>query len=134
MLNTWLKSGLTGAQDTSSLPEQAEALKRPSRQNFLIMGMAVSLTILVAVGWLTYVEMRAEIEADKRTTHTYVVILELDRLISALKDAETGQRGFLLSGREQYLESYKAGLSDSEHYLESLRILTRDKPRQQQEM
>ena len=39
-------------------------------------------------------------------THTYMVLERLAALLSVLKDAETGQRGFVITGDEAYLEPY----------------------------
>ena len=36
-------------------------------------------------------------------THTNLIISKLENIISVLKDAETGQRGFLLTGRMNFL-------------------------------
>lgn len=40
------------------------------------------------------------------------VVLELERCLSLVKDAETGQRGYLLTGNEQYLEPYYASIRE----------------------
>lgn len=42
------------------------------------------------------------------------VMYELEHSLSLLKDMETGQRGYLITGEEQYLEPYKAALSEIE--------------------
>src|SRR5215471_8116509 len=44
------------------------------------------------------------------TGHTHEVIDALDTLLSAAKDAETGERGFLITGDERYLEPYDVGV------------------------
>lgn len=41
-------------------------------------------------------------------THIEEVIEELDVLLSGLRDAETGQRVYLITGGERYLEPYRA--------------------------
>ena len=37
------------------------------------------------------------------------LIVTSERLLSALKDVETGERGFIITGRDQYLEPYQSG-------------------------
>jgi len=46
-------------------------------------------------------------------------------LLSAMKDAETGRRGFLLTGQEKYLESYNIGTAHAAEDLTSLLRATR---------
>jgi hypothetical protein len=76
----------------------------------LNVGFVLSLAILALAGGLAVRNLRAVAAADQRETNTYVVIQEFDRLLSAFKDAETGQRGYLLTGEEKYLEPFNAAL------------------------
>lgn len=92
------------------------------------------LACLVGAGWLVYRNMKAETESARRETHTRVVIQSLGDLLSSLKDAETGQRGFLLTGKPEYLAPYQASLETLPAQLASLRQLTADNPHQQQRL
>jgi PAS domain S-box-containing protein len=106
-----------------------------SRQGLLLnAGLVVSLAILAAAGLQSVRNIRAVAESDKWERHSYVVIQGLDKLLSALKDTETGQRGYLLTGEEKYLEPYLAGLDLAQTNLVSLKQLTRDNVRQQQRL
>jgi signal transduction histidine kinase/CheY-like chemotaxis protein/CHASE3 domain sensor protein len=67
-------------------------------------------------------------EAQIRNTHE--VLTTLNELLVALQDAETGQRGFLLTRNENYLEPYTSGISMSREKLEALARLTRGNPAQ----
>ncbi|GAB3248966.1 CHASE3 domain-containing protein [Chitinimonas naiadis] len=58
----------------------------------------------------------------------------LGEIESLLKDAETGQRGYLLTGRESYLEPYMASLRKLAETQAILRRLTVDNPAQQQRL
>ena len=49
---------------------------------------------------------------------------QLEQVVSTLKDAETGQRGYLLTGERVYLEPYEQALSVIPGQLERLRALT----------
>ncbi len=53
--------------------------------------------------------------------HTYAAIRSADDLLSTLKDAETGQRGFLLTGDETFLEPYLAVHDNIAGHLDALR-------------
>jgi CHASE3 domain sensor protein len=100
----------------------------------LSAGMVLSLAILAAAGLQSARNLRAVAAADERETHSRIVILELDRLLSNLKDAETGQRGYLLVGDEKYLEPYEVALGLVHSNLAGLKQLTRDNVSQQQRL
>ncbi|MBG6071292.1 MULTISPECIES: CHASE3 domain-containing protein [unclassified Polaromonas] len=92
------------------------------------------LACLVGVGWLSYRNMHAMTETAQWEAHTHVVIQKLSDLMSSLKDAETGQRGFLITGKAAYLEPYRASLQTSPAVLADLRRLTSDNPDQQRRL
>jgi signal transduction histidine kinase len=56
----------------------------------------------------------------KHTVTDQALKTSLAGLLSAAQDAETGQRGFLITGDEQYLEPYQAALTDMPRYLGEL--------------
>jgi len=58
----------------------------------------------------------------------------LARLLSSLTDAETGQRGFVITGNDEFLEPYAGGRKDADRYFEDLRRLTADNPVQQRRL
>ncbi len=66
--------------------------------------------------------------------HTNEVLLESEKLLSRLKDMETGQRGFLLTEDIAYLEPYYEGVSASEEHFKRLKELTSDNPLQQKRL
>ena len=92
------------------------------------------LACLVGVGWLSYRNMQAMAESAQWEAHTHVVIQKLGDLISSLKDAETGQRGFLITGKPAYLEPYRASLQTSSTVLADLHRLTLDNSAQQRRL
>jgi diguanylate cyclase (GGDEF)-like protein len=64
-------------------------------------------------------------------THTQQVIHESETLLGYLRDAETGQRGYLLTLTTDYLEPYHNGVKASRQSLKTLGKLTSDNPAQQ---
>jgi PAS domain S-box-containing protein len=66
-----------------------------------------------------------------RVYHTHETIADLDDLLLALTDAETGQRGFIITGDERYLEPYRSALARVAHETDELELLTRDNPTHQ---
>jgi len=108
---------------------------RPAFKCFLAEALLVFvLACLVGAGWLVYRNMTVETRAERWEAHTRVVIQSLGDLLSSLKDAETGQRGFLITGQPEYLAPYQASLKVLPVQLDNLRQLTADNPRQQQRL
>ncbi|MDQ6733555.1 MAG: CHASE3 domain-containing protein [Nitrospirota bacterium] len=62
--------------------------------------------------------------------HTYQVIATIDDLFIVIEDAETGQRGFIITGEPAYLEPYQAALQTVPRSLAALRVLVADSPKQ----
>ncbi|MGH7558026.1 MAG: sigma 54-interacting transcriptional regulator [Gemmatimonadota bacterium] len=70
----------------------------------LAFGVAFGLLLLIDVlSYRSISELRTAMELE---VQTHRVLDELDDLLIALNDAETGQRGYLLTGEERYLEPY----------------------------
>ena len=110
-------------------PGSSPAPAKPARVGLEVL-LTVALAVLAGVGWLAFRDMTAALAADRWETHTYQVIHELGELLSSLKDAETGQRGFIITGAPQYLEPYRASLAKIQTHLTAWRRLTADDPRQ----
>lgn len=64
-------------------------------------------------------------QANAQGKHTRDVSVAANRLMSALKDAETSQRGYALSGDKSYLEPYLAVREQLDSEFQALRELTR---------
>ena len=94
-------------------------------------GFGLSVAMLLVVGTVAYRSNDALVENNHKVTHTHEVLEEVAHALSFLKDAETGQRGFLLTGNEAYLEPYTGALAAIERTMNDLRALTIDNARQQ---
>jgi PAS domain S-box-containing protein len=89
----------------SALAENAIGLKAINKlfASLAGAGLLVALAALVSIRALNQIEEPA---AARR--RTFEVIIRADALLSALKDAETGQRGYLLTGDAAFLAPYTA--------------------------
>ena len=63
--------------------------------------------------------------------HTFAVIGAARAIDHGMRDAERGQRAFLITGDDSYLEPYRAGVEEAPAKLQELRRLTSDNPEQQ---
>jgi methyl-accepting chemotaxis protein len=97
-------------------------------------GYAVALILQALVGFFTYYTTTGLLEASHLTAHTHLVLEALESEVSQLKDAETGQRGFIITGREEYLEPYRTGSERAGRVVKEIRELTLDNPSQQQRL
>jgi len=86
----------------------------------LVVGIAFFI-ISAASAYLNIASMRA---SDAQIRQTHLVLTTIDDLLIAAQDAETGQRGFLLTGRGGYLEPYNEGVAAVRDKLDMLERLT----------
>jgi methyl-accepting chemotaxis protein len=100
----------------------------------ILAGYALALVVVGGVGIVAYRSTNELIDSADWVTHTHKVKETLTKVISSLKDAETGQRGFLLTGEERYLEPYQAALKVIDRDIQDLRELTVDNPDQQKRL
>jgi PAS domain S-box-containing protein len=109
-------------QKPSEQQSMFDVLRKQKRLIVTFIG-AMLFAILCVVGVLRF---NAELEASaKQRGHHLQVLTEAADLLSALTDAETGQRGFLLTGDEAFLEPYNAVRGTLEQRLDKLFNLTK---------
>ena len=101
---------------------------RVIRQTAVLAGAAVVLTGMVL---LLLRDFERTQDAEGWVVHTYRVINSAEFLLSMMKDAETGERGFLLTGDESYLAPYKSAIAALPRGLKELKDLTSDNPAQE---
>jgi PAS domain S-box-containing protein len=94
-------------------------------------GFVAATIILVFAGWESYRNTTRFAEAADWQKHTYEVLRTLDETEARLVDAETGQRGYLLTGDEAYLHPYRTAIKNIYQVTGHLRDLTSDNPNQQ---
>lgn len=102
------------------------SVRRLDRQLRLGYGVGLGLLLLVdAVAFLSVTDMMRTVRLQ---VHAHRVLDDLAELLAYLKDAETGQRGFLLTGDERYLGPYLASVAGVREDFRELRELTADNP------
>jgi methyl-accepting chemotaxis protein len=99
----------------------------------IAVGFTAPVVILIVVGSVAYRSTNRLIDASQQVSHTHEVLTQLERVISTLKDAETGQRGYLLTGAERFLEPYTAAVQSIDLDLKNARKLIVD-PSQQRRL
>ncbi|TAJ72281.1 MAG: response regulator [Phenylobacterium sp.] len=92
----------------------------------LLFGFGALVVAILGTIWLS---ARQE-EASRSVRHTLQVESHLADLTSLIQDAETGQRGYLLTGRPEFLKPYDIAGARLERDLAELQRLVADNPRQ----
>lgn len=90
--------------------------------SLLVLGIALSV---LARG------IRNQSESWQWVVHTREVLEHVQATLTLASEAEAAQRGFLLTGNERFVDSYRQARGDVLPELARLRELTRDNPRQQ---
>jgi PAS domain S-box-containing protein len=70
------------------------------------MWLCVSILLVTVVTASSFWSFRKAEQAAHTRDQTHMILSKADELLSSLKDAETGQRGYLLTGDERFLEPY----------------------------
>jgi CHASE3 domain len=78
----------------------------------LVAGLSTAGFVLVVVAALTYAALERNIVDRQWVSHTLLVREKLGDLQAQASDAETGQRGFLLTGELRYLDPYDHALTE----------------------
>ncbi len=86
--------------------------------------LVLASIVLVLSGVVAYRAGVTLADASDRLVRTKDVELTLERTLSVMRDAETGQRGFLLTRRPDYLKPYELALADLDTQLMQLRELS----------
>jgi signal transduction histidine kinase len=90
--------------------------------------LGVGFALLVGIGTATVWLAEQSAEDARRVVHTVNVQEKLSNLLLTVRRAESGQRGYLLTGRQQYLLDYRDAAPAVETNLAELRTLTSDNP------
>jgi len=94
------------------------------------LGFAAALLILAGIAGASLVRMNRFADGAQWVNHTHEVIEGLDGVLSGITDAESAQRGFLLTADESYLAPYTASRATLAARLVSIKQLTSDNPTQ----
>ncbi len=100
------------------------------RNNKTIVGYSVALLLLFASYLLTLYNNKRLFNDQVKITHTNEVINNLESLLSSVKDAETGVRGFFITSDSIFLYPYTNGLIKIDTFYIALKQLITDNPTQ----
>mgnify|MGYP001033859330 CR=1 FL=1 len=102
-----------------------------SLERNLMIGFGISLLILIASSVVSFLSIRNLLNSSSLVRNTNEVLQKLEQTFSIVKDAEAGQRGFLITGDEEFLASYNGAYQQAESLIGEIEKLTLDNPIQQ---
>lgn len=97
-------------------------------------GFALSFVLMLLIGGVAYRSVGALTQTSYLVTHTHEVLEHIATLLSLMKDAETGQRGYVITGDDAFLEPFRIASGEIPKVTKDLRALIADNPNQQKRM
>jgi len=98
----------------------------------IILGSCVTLILMIALGFVSINANKALTQSNKWVDHTHTVIATANQIVAAGVDMETGMRGYLLAGKEGFLDPYKGGQKKFYELVTQLSKTVDDNPAQVQ--
>jgi PAS domain S-box-containing protein len=98
------------------------------RDRFSYISVSLGIVVAIIVGASGYWTSKSLKDDAAWADHTYTVLLTTRRLETALINAETGQRGYILTGNRSYLEPYFKGRQSVDQELRAFSELVSDNP------
>ena len=107
---------------------------KTSVESKLALGFAISLFALAGLGWLSYQTTTNLVVTERWVAHAQEVIGALEEGCAILTDTETAERGYLLTGEDQFLKDFLEAQIQTKNWVDQFRRLTADNPEQQQRL
>jgi PAS domain S-box-containing protein len=105
-------------------------LRRIPARRVSVIAFALAGISLVIVGWVSVRRITDLHEASRSVERSLRVRDTIEIVLSLVKDAETGQRGYLITGAPQYLDTYEKARTSLPQHIRELRALVEDDPQQ----
>lgn len=96
----------------------------------ILTGYLAAIAVFLAVGITAFQAQQSLVEINRWVAHSYQVKTALYNILVSIVSAESGQRGFLLTGDERFLEPYTSGSRNVTEHTEQVRTLVADNPKQ----
>lgn len=105
---------------------------KSSSNRYLVPSLLFAATVVVVINaGFAFHAVNKLMGSQELVEHTWKAINQVERVMGSAKDAETGNRGYLITGDEAYLQPYNEALHDLPIEVAALRALTSDNPSQQ---
>ena len=95
------------------------------------VGVVLVLAFFLISGVVAYLNVQGLRANSQKVVGTHTTLVAIDQVLSTVQDAETGQRGYLLTGQDRYLEPYEDAVAAMDRDLAILTEVTSRDPAQQ---
>ncbi|MGJ3246546.1 MAG: PAS domain S-box protein [Elainellaceae cyanobacterium] len=106
-----LRRHLASLARTTVERKQAEAIRNQIPKKIAV-GFGLITAVLVSLSVVSYRNISQLAHVSEQVTQTQIALKNLEETLSQLKDVETGQRGYVITGEERYLKPYYSGLKE----------------------
>ncbi|MCM2476875.1 HAMP domain-containing protein [Rhizobium sp. CG5] len=100
----------------------------------MIAAFAMVILVSIVVNALSWNSLAFQQTSNGWTVHTYEVLEGVKEITAAMTDSQTGVRGFLITGKEEFLTPYSVGLEEYKTAIDKVRNLTSDNATQQKRL
>ena len=118
----------------SSNPSRSSSLHTRGTDKRTSLALVSVIVFFVVSGFVAYQNVRTIRDDNLKVIQSQETVTALNEILSSAQDAETGQRGFLLTGNERYLEPYRTALAVIPARIERIKTLTADNASQQERL
>lgn len=112
------------------MPEDSRSEQMIKKEWFTKLGLGLALFLLVLISFVTFNSVDQFESSSKLVEHTHLVIKQINQVASAVKDAESAQRGYLITSDETFLQEHHDVVMQLPDEISKLKYLTRDNPEQ----
>jgi len=97
-----------------------KSTQRPSLRKATTVGLGLIVLLLLANVLVSHSNTQRLIANQARVVHTQAILATLEAVLARVTEAETGERGYLITGDEDYLRSYQSAIQRAEETLDRL--------------
>jgi PAS domain S-box-containing protein len=123
---------LANAEAKSSAISQQISSMKISIEKKSLVGFGLATAVLVGINALSYWSLNKNRETAHWVAHTHQVRQNIEATLADIEEAEAGQRGYIITGIESYLQSYYESVTSVRQQIRDIQTLTADNPNQQQ--
>jgi PAS domain S-box-containing protein len=91
-------------------------------------GLGLASLMLILIGVVSSRSIVELVETSKSAAHSHQVIEKLEHILADITNAETGQRGYVITGEESYLQPYNQAIAHINQEIKQLKQLTANHP------
>lgn len=107
---------------------------RFAKRNGTLLGLLLAVSLVMASAVASLLTARDLVAANQLVDHSHQVREHLAQVLADLAEAESGARGFIITGDPIYVMPYSASLGQVNTHLQTLRSLTSDNSSQQERL